>query len=75
MSAATYTADEFAELLGCSTWAIYEGVRRGDCPLPPIRIGRRLVWPRATVDRLLGLDGPPAGAGVPHVELLEEPAT
>jgi predicted DNA-binding transcriptional regulator AlpA len=53
---ATYSADELADLLGCSSWAIYESVRRGDCPFPPIRVGRRLVWPRAVVDRALGLD-------------------
>ncbi|MST31626.1 helix-turn-helix domain-containing protein [Acidimicrobiaceae bacterium USS-CC1] len=42
-----------AELLGVSTWAVYESVRRGEPPIPPIRVGRRLVWPKAAVDRLL----------------------
>ena len=57
MTAAVYTADEVAGLLGVSPWAVYESVRRGDCPVAPIRVGRRLVWPRAAVDRLLGLEG------------------
>lgn len=55
MNPATYTADEVADLLGVSTWSLYESVRRGDPPFPPIRVGRRLVWPRALVDRALGL--------------------
>lgn len=55
MTAATMTAEELAELLGVSTWAVYEAVRRGDCPVAPIRVGRRLLWPRASVDALLGL--------------------
>jgi excisionase family DNA binding protein len=64
MAAATYTADELADLLGCSSWALYQSVRRGDCPFPPIRVGRRIVFPKAVVDRLLGLDGT-GGAGRP----------
>ena len=51
--AETVTAEQFAERLGVSTWALYESVRRGDCPIPPIRVGRRLVWSRARVDSLL----------------------
>jgi predicted DNA-binding transcriptional regulator AlpA len=56
-TSATYTAEELAGRLGVSSWAVYESVRRGDCPVEPIRVGRRLVWPRAVVDRLLGLGG------------------
>lgn len=55
----TYTAEEFAELLGVSAWTVYEAVRTGTCPLAPIRIGkRRLVWSRALVDSLLGIEAP-----------------
>lgn len=54
---ATYTAKELAELLDVSEWGIYQAVRLGNCPFQPIRIGRRLVWPRAIVDRALGLSG------------------
>ncbi len=52
---ATITATELAALLGGSTWSIYQSVRRGDCPVPPIRLGRRLLWSKAAVDALLGL--------------------
>ena len=56
MSSATLRAAEFAELLGVSEWSLYESVRRGDCPVAPIRVGRRLVWSRAAVQKLLGLE-------------------
>ncbi len=56
MSAVTLTAEELADLLGVSTWAVYESVRRGDCPVEPIRVGRRLVWSRAAVEQRLGLE-------------------
>lgn len=49
----TYTAKELADLLGVSPSSIYQSVQDGDCPVAPIKVGRRLVWPKATVDRLL----------------------
>jgi predicted DNA-binding transcriptional regulator AlpA len=56
--AAVFRAQEVAELLGVSEWAIYEAVRREEAPigLMAIRIGRRLVWPRAGIEQLLGID-------------------
>jgi len=51
----TMTAKELAAALGVSEWAIYQSTRDGDCPVPPIRVGRRLVWSRAAVDALLGV--------------------
>ena len=59
MASATYTAAELAEQLSVSEWSIYESVRRGDCPVPPIRVGRRIVFAKVAVDRLLLLE--PAG--------------
>jgi predicted DNA-binding transcriptional regulator AlpA len=58
-AAATITAEELAGVLGVSTWSVYESVKRGDCPVEPIRVGRRLVWPRACVERLLGVEVAP----------------
>lgn len=49
----TYTADELAAMLGVSTWSIYNSVKSGDCPVAPVRVGRRLVWPKAKVDALV----------------------
>ena len=54
--AATYSAEQVAGLLGVSKGTLYHAVRTGDAPLPPIRVGKRLVWSRAAVDRLLGLE-------------------
>ncbi len=63
MKPAVYTAEEVAELLGCSPWAVYNEVRRAEVgeqagPIGrlAIRVGRRLVWPKAPVDRILGLE-------------------
>lgn len=53
---ATYSAAQFAELLGVSTWAVYESVKRDECPIRPISLGRRLVWPKTPVHRMLGID-------------------
>lgn len=53
---AVYTADQVAELWGVSTWLVYRSVKEGTCPVAPIAIGRRLVWPKVSVDRMLGLE-------------------
>jgi len=53
----TVTVEEAAGILGISRTFAYEAVRRGE--LPAIRIGRRLVIPRAALARLLSLDFPP----------------
>jgi len=52
---ATITAPELAEMLGVSTWAVYEAVRAGEPPVPAIRVGRRLVFARTAVEALLGI--------------------
>lgn len=54
MTAAVYTASELAELTGVSEWSIYR--HRDEFPVAAIPVGRRLVWPKAPVDRLLGID-------------------
>lgn len=53
----TYTVDETAALLGIGRNAAYEAIKRGE--LPALRIGRRIVVPRAALDQLLN-------AAVPH---------
>ena len=47
----TYTIDEVATLLGIGRNAAYEGARRG--AFPTIKIGKRLLVPKAALDRLL----------------------
>jgi excisionase family DNA binding protein len=48
----TLTVDEAAKLLGVSRGTAYEAARRGQ--LPTIRLGRRLLVPRARLLELLG---------------------
>ena len=52
------TVEEAAKVLRVSRSTAYDAVARGD--IPTIRIGRRLLIPRAALDRLL------AGAGQPQ---------
>ncbi len=49
----TLTAAELAEALGVGPSSIYQAVADGTCPVPPIRVGRRIVFSRTAVDRLL----------------------
>jgi len=56
VSAATYTAAEVADLIGVGVSTIYDSVKEGTCPVDPIHVGRRMVWSRAAVDALLGLE-------------------
>lgn len=51
----TLTVEEAGRLLGISRGLAYEAARRGD--LPTIKLGRRLLVPRA---RLLALVGEPS---------------
>lgn len=52
----TLDGHQTAELLGCSYWSLLEQVKRGDCPVVPLRLGRKYRWPTAAVLRLLGID-------------------
>lgn len=47
----TYTVQETAALLGISPPSAYEGVHSG--VIPSIKIGRRILVPRAALARLL----------------------
>lgn len=52
----TLTVEEAAALIGISRAFAYEAVRRGE--IPSIRIGRRVLVPRAALHRLLAGDDP-----------------
>jgi excisionase family DNA binding protein len=49
----TYTVEEAAQLLGLSRNGAYIAAQRGE--LPTIRIGKRLLVPKAALDRMLGV--------------------
>ncbi|MDP9362629.1 MAG: helix-turn-helix domain-containing protein [Chloroflexota bacterium] len=53
---ATATLGEVAALLGIGRSTAYELAQRDALPVPVIRLGRRLVVPRAALDRLLAGD-------------------
>ncbi len=46
-----YTVAEVQELLGLSRGLAYEAINRGE--IPSLRIGRRILIPRAALERLL----------------------
>ena len=52
----TYDVAEAGRKLGLGRNAAYEAVARGD--IPSVRIGKRLLVPRAALDRML--------SGAPH---------
>ena len=54
------SVEEASHLLGISKWLAYEMVAHGQ--IPAIRFGRRLVVPRAALERMLA-DATPSGAG------------
>ena len=58
----TYTVDEAAEILGIGRNGAYEGVKSGE--IPSIRIGKRILVPKAALDRMLARDV--AGDGTGH---------
>lgn len=51
----TMSVDEAAAVLGIGRNAAYEAVRRGE--IPSLRIGGRILVPRAAVRKMLSLDG------------------
>jgi excisionase family DNA binding protein len=50
----TLTVEEAATLLGISRAFAYEAVNKGE--IPSIRIGRRILVPKAALERLVGAD-------------------
>ena len=48
-----YTVEEARKLLGLGRGSMYEAVRRGD--IGAVRIGRRLLIPKAELQRLLDI--------------------
>jgi predicted DNA-binding transcriptional regulator AlpA len=56
----TYKIGEVAKLFGIGRNSAYEAAERGD--FPAIRLGKRLVAPKAAIDRMLGIGEPPEAA-------------
>lgn len=70
----TVPVDVVARAWGCSTWAVYQGARRGELPVLPLRVGRTMRWPTLAVLRSLAPvngEGPAAEAGPSEVTRLD----
>ncbi len=50
---ATCDVPSAAKILGVHPLTLYSAIRRGESPVPVIRIGRRILVPRAALERLL----------------------
>jgi excisionase family DNA binding protein len=61
----TYTVPEACRLLGLSRSSGYELIRRSEFPVPVIRLGKRIVVPRAPLHELLGIDSGDGGSPNP----------
>lgn len=46
---------EAADLIGCSAWAIYEAIKRGDFIVEPLRVGRAIRIPTRPLLERLGM--------------------
>jgi|YNPBryantNP2012_1023418.scaffolds.fasta_scaffold25580_3 excisionase family DNA binding protein len=55
MERMTYTVREAAKVLGIGRLTAYNGVKSG--AIPALRIGRRLVVPKAAIEKLLAEAG------------------
>lgn len=53
----TYSIEEAAAALGVGRSTAYDAIKRGEFPVPVIRVGARLVVSRAALDALLDPDG------------------
>jgi excisionase family DNA binding protein len=47
----TFKAEEVAEILGLSVWSVYDAAKKKE--IPAVSIGRRLVFPRVGLEKLL----------------------
>jgi len=56
MVRATYTLAEFAALLGISYTQAHESAQAGTLPVAPIRQGRKYLFPKGAVHRLLCME-------------------
>ena len=63
MEKLTLSVTEAGQLLGISRTAAYEGARNGQ--IPTVRIGKRLLVPRAALKQLLAVGAQPLGVNDP----------
>jgi excisionase family DNA binding protein len=59
----TVTVEEAGRMLGIGRGTAYQAAKSGE--IPTIRIGTRLLVPRAQINRMLGLENSESPAGQP----------
>ena len=52
----TVSIQEAALMLGVGRSTVYDAIRRGDFPLPVIRVGARCLVSRNALEQLLGIE-------------------
>ena len=62
MDAATYSSAEVAGLFGIGYTTLNEQIKTGTFPVTPLKIGRQYRFPKAIVDKLLGIESENTGA-------------
>jgi excisionase family DNA binding protein len=62
LNSAAYSMSDVCGLLDISYTKAWEMVQAGTFPVTPIRVGRQYRFPKALVDRLLGIEGDDAAA-------------
>jgi excisionase family DNA binding protein len=55
---ATVDVATAAEILGVNKLTLYDAIRRGDSPVPVIKVGRRYLISKSELDRVLGVEAP-----------------
>ncbi len=58
LNSAMYSMIETASLFSIGYTTLNEAVRAGTFPITPVKIGRRYLFPKAAVHKLLELDSP-----------------
>ncbi len=49
----TLTVDEAAPILGVNPITLYRLIERQECPIPTLRIGKRILFPIDALERVL----------------------
>ncbi len=62
LASATYSLADFAALLGISYTQAHECAQAGTLPVTPIRQGRKYLFPKTAVHKLLEIDAEPLDA-------------
>lgn len=57
LESATYSLAEFAALLGIAYTSAHAAAQAGALPVTPLRVGRRYLFPKTAVHRVLGIAG------------------